>query len=454
MKGLFASLMQSIPERRETDISALIDRTMGGSLSKTGIVVNAESALHCTTVLACTMAIASGVAMLPFKLYQALPDGGRKEAVDNPLYDLLDTAPNEWQTSVEFMETWVMHAVLAADGYAYKNYVRGRLYELIPLLPSKVFVRQLPDYTLVYDISLPDGTVQPVERKYVMHLRSPSWNGYSGLAAVKLARDAIGLALATEETHARLHANGTRPGGVLSTAATLDEDQVKLIREQWQQTQGGVANAMRTAILGGGLAWTPLAMTGVDSQHIETRRFQIEEICRAMGVFPQMVGHSDKTATFASAEAFFLAHVVHTLSRWTRRVEKRVSLDLLTPADRKAGLYPKFSYQALLRGDNKTRAEFYQVLVMLGVMTRNEARLLEELNPLPGLDTPLVPVSNATPQAMAKMLAATLREANGNSALEARLGRILSASNEALIQGARDNLDQVLIQLATEETDA
>ena len=380
-------------ERKATDIWALIDRA---AVSKTGVSVSADTALQSTTALACTQAIACGVAMLPFKLYRPLPNGGREEARTEHLYQLLDLAPNEWQTSVEFIETIVAHAVLCGDGYSFVNRINGEARELIPFVPSQVKTERAADYTLTYRVRLADGSELIVPRENMLHLRGPSWNTYSGMDAVRLAREAIGLSLATEETHARLHGQGARPGGVLSTDGNLNDAQLKLIREQWQQTQGGVANAMKTAILQGGLKWTPLAMSGVDGQHIETRRFQIEEICRAFGVFPQMVGHSDKTATYASAEQFFLAHVVHTLSRWTRRIEKRLTLDLMTPAQIKAGLYPKFSFQALLRGDNQTRAEFYTALVTLGIMTRNEARLLEEMNPLDGLDDPLVPLNMGT----------------------------------------------------------
>jgi HK97 family phage portal protein len=131
-------------------------------------------------------------------------------------------------------------------------------------------------------------------------------------------------------------------------------------------------------------------MTGVDAQHIETRRFQIEEICRAFRVFPQMVGHTDKTATFASAEAFFIAHAVHTIAPWCTRWEQTICRDLLLDGEEAAGLYAKFSLQALLRGAAKDRGEFYAKALGAGgspaFMTQNEVREREELNPLEGGD--------------------------------------------------------------------
>jgi HK97 family phage portal protein len=264
------------------------------SPAKSGATVNATSALECTTALACVQAIACGVAMLPLDIYRPREGGGRDVATDEPLWEFFAGQPNEWQTWPEWIETTLMHAVLCGDGISFINRPnpRGLIRELIPLVPASVSVEQRQGYDLLYHLVLADGRSLTVGREQVFHLRAPSWNAYSGLDATKLAREAIGLALATEEAHARLHANGARPGGILTTEQRLTREQVDELRAAWQQTQGGLSNAMRTAVLSSGLKWEPMGMTGVDAQHIETRRFQIEEICRAFGVYPAMVGHS------------------------------------------------------------------------------------------------------------------------------------------------------------------
>ena len=413
MAGFLARLLGGPVERKAVAFSQEWLEYFGVvNTTKAGLAVTTERALQCTTALACGYAIACGVAMLPGKLYRPTASGGREEARDLPVFGLLDLAPNDWQTSVEFIETLVLHAVFTGNGYSFINRVNGEPRELIPLVPTKVEPKQLPDFGLMYRVSLPDGTQRDIPRRDILHLRGPGWDGYQGLDAVRLAREAIGLALATEETHSRLHSNAIRSSGILQTEASLGSEDVDLLRKQWEETQGGLLNTMKPIVLTGGLKWEALSMTGVDSQHLETRRFQIEEICRAMGVFPQMVGHSDKTATFASAEAFFLAHVVHTLSRWTRRIEKRLAVDLLTPEQIREGLFFKFSFQALLRGDSKARADFYRALVTLGIMTRNEARALEEMNPIDGLDEPLTPLNLG----LLEQLEAMLNNGDGDGA--------------------------------------
>ncbi len=252
--------------------------------AKSGATVNATPALECTTALACVQAIA----MLPLDIYRPREGGGRDVAADEPLWDFFAGQPNEWQTWPEWIETTLMHAVLCCDGisFIHRPNPRGPIRELIPLVPGGVSIEQRQGYDFAYHLVLADGCSLTVGREQVFHLRAPSRNAYSGLDATKLAREAIGLALATEEAHARLHANGARPGGILTTEQRLTREQADELRGAWQQTQGGLSNAMRTAVLSLGLKWEPMGMTGVDAQHIETRRFQIDEICRAFGLYP------------------------------------------------------------------------------------------------------------------------------------------------------------------------
>jgi HK97 family phage portal protein len=144
-------------------------------------------------------------------------------------------------------------------------------------------------------------------------------------------------------------------------------------------------------------------MSGVDQQLIETRKHQIEEICRHFGVMPIMVGHADKTATYASAEQMFLAHVVHTLSPWYERIEQSADVNLLTQEDIQQGYYTKFTANALMRGAAKDRGEFYAKALgaggTKGWMTQNEIRALEEMDPSDDPEADKLPQpTNATPE--------------------------------------------------------
>jgi HK97 family phage portal protein len=401
MRGLFGSLASAV-DFKTTDIEALTWSVLtgGGFQSNSGVAVNLNTALKVSTVLACCRVLAEGLAQMPVKLNRIGKDGTRTPALDHPVYKLLSRRPNDWMTSFEMREMMMLHAVLTGNAYAYIGRGGGKIVELIPLIHSQVTPVQALDYGLVYNVTDMTGRVTSLDRNSVMHLRGPSWNGYLGMDALQLAREAVGLSIATEETHARLHGNGARPGGVLTTTQNLGPEQVKSIREAWELVQGGVRNAMKTAILSGDLKWTPMAMTGVDNQHIETRKHQVEEICRHLGVFPQMVMHTDKTATFASAESFFQAHVTYSLMPWVRRWEEVIERDLLNNED---GLQVKFSAAALLRGDASQRSAFYEKALggargETAYMTRNEVRALEDLDPIEGGDTlpqPTAPAPSA-----------------------------------------------------------
>lgn len=388
MRGLFGSIVARV-ESKATDISALTwSALLGSPNSRSGVSVTVITALKVTTVLACCRVLAEGVAQLPLKLFRV--DGESKiAATDHPVYKLLYRRPNDWMTSFEMREMMMIHAVLMGNAYAYigwgTNPVTGvrSVQEIIPLVPTFVTPIQSVDYGLTYNVTDPSGQVTSVARENIFHLRGPSWNGYYGMDAVQMAREAIGLAIATEETHASLHANGAQPGGVLGISGALSPDAKARLVASWKEMQEGVRNRFKTAVVDSAATWTPLSMSGVDNQHLDTRKFQIEEICRALRVFPQMVGYSDKTATFASAEAFFLAHVVHSLTPWIVRWEQTIERDLLQNED---GLIAKFNLQGLLRGDATARANYYKAALGAGGspawMEVNEIRDLEEMNPV------------------------------------------------------------------------
>lgn len=448
-------------QRKSVAFDPALTEFFGGRHVKSGVPVTTDTALQVTTVLACARVIAEDVARLPAKIFRETDDGGRVPEKNHPAYSLLYRQPNEWMTAFEFREVMGLHAVLNGNAYAYIGRAGGKIKELIPLTCG-VTVKQASDYTLTYDLSDKNGVFQSLPRKSIMHLRGPSWNGYLGLNAVQMAREAIGLAIATEENHAKLFANGARPGGVLSVEGNLSQAAKDKLKESWAAAQAKLSNAFKTAVIDGNVKWNPMAMTGVDAQHLETRRYQVEEIARAMRVFPQMIGSTDKTTTFASAESFFLAHVVYSISPWTERWEEVIWRDLL---DGDVDLYAKFNITSLLRGDAKTRAEFYASAIVNGWMTRNEVRALEEMNPLPGLSEPLIPLNMATQaqvDAMATDVVKTIKSMIGDNGgpslddheLELKVGRVLSSLNETRIREASDRLGKVLATLPapSEET--
>lgn len=377
MAGFFSRMFQ-----RKSSVTTLelFREVFGGSPAKSGQRVNIETAIQVATVFACLRVLADGVAQVPLKLYRT--DGRRRlPATDHPLYTVLHRQPNEWQTSYEYRETMMLHVGLTGRHFSFINRVRGQVAELIPLDPGRVTVKRSTDLVITYEVLGLDGSKMLFPREALWHVRGPSWDSFSALQPVRLAREAIGLSQAIEEQQARFYETGASPSGLLSVEGTLDDEQNKRLRAWLEKDVQGAKNAGRPFVLDRNSKWMQMSMSGVDAQTLEQRKFQIEEICRAFRVMPIMVGYSDKAATYASAEQMFLAHVVHTLSPWYERLEQSIDANLLSDADRRAGLYAKFVEEGLLRGSLKDTKDYLLGLVNGGLMTPNEGREKLDLDP-------------------------------------------------------------------------
>lgn len=391
--GLLAAAVSKSWKSIDNDTLALWREIYGNRSSSSGKNINLQTAMQVATVFACARVIAEGIAQVPLKIYKESDDGKtRAPNKDHPLYWLLYRQPNSFQTSYEYRETIGLHLAMTFRHYSFVNRTaRGKILELIPLEPSRVTVRCSDDYTLTYEVTGKSGSVKTFPAEAIWHIRGPSWCGWEGLDALYIARDIVGLSISLEESQARFHANGSKPSGIYSIEGTLKPEQYVQLRDWIVREHAGSANSGIPMILDRNAKWLQQAMTGVDAQHLESRKYQCEEICRNMRVMPIMVGYSDKATTYASSEQMFLSHVVHTLSPWYERIQQSIDVNLLTDADAKAGIYAKFLVGALLRGSLNDTANFLEKLTTGGIMVRNESREYLDLNPIDGLDEPLIP---------------------------------------------------------------
>lgn len=372
-------------------VASLIDGRGGGMVA--GVHVNDKTALQVSTVLACVRAIADGVATPKLHVYRETRDRPRELADNVPEYRLLSRRPNEWQTSFEWRRQMTMHAALCGTGLSIK--VRGanrRLRELIPIMPGQWEVKSTSRWEQVYRCWDEFGLIGEFAPDDVFLIKNIQWDMINSLDAVHLARQSIGLAIASERSQAAMHANGLRPSGTYSVSGTLNKDQHDRL-SALLKARSGVENAGAPLVLDRDAKWLSTAMTGVDAQHVETRRMQVEEICRAFGVFPIMVMHADKSATFASSEAFFAAHTKQTLRTWHEAWAQRIDEFLL---DGSGPLWAEFDTRYLTAGSMADRAQWARTMAEMGIYTRNELRDEEGKDPLPGLDSPLMPLNMST----------------------------------------------------------
>lgn len=390
--------------RKQSVYDRWIELLSLGTRSKSGPTVNMNTVLRVSAAFACMRVIAQGGAQLPFKLFQEQTTNGLQRIVparDHQVYDVITARPNAWQTSFEFREQLFLHATMG-NAYAFKNIYRGKVAELILLNPARVKAQQNEDWSITYKVRGTSGEEKDIDPGLIWHVRGPSWDGFLGLDTLNIAREALGLSMALEDSHASLHANGVRPSGIYSVDGNLNEQQHEKLTNWIKREAAGPDKVGTPLVLDRAAKWLSQAMSGVDAQHIETRQLQIEEVCRFFGVLPIMIGYTgDKASTYASAEAMFTAHKVHTLDPWLTRVEQSADVNLLTEQERRQGFYFKFNANGLLRGSAKDRAEYYAKALGSGGspawMTQDEVRALEEMDPMGGAANKLPPLIANTP---------------------------------------------------------
>jgi HK97 family phage portal protein len=380
--GFFAA---AIARKSGVSTLDLFREIYGGRVSSSGKPVNLQTALGVSTVFACARLIGNGMSQVPCKLMKETFDGKRTTRIvarDHPLYNLISHRPNPWQTGFEFRQMMSWHVEIAGNFFAFKNAPLGALRELIPFLPGEVVVRRNNDLTLTYIVtSAVTGKVMEFPAESIWHVRGPTWNGWIGIDWLQVARDAIGLAIATEESQAALHKNGVRTTGAYSFEGSLPEGQYDKLRAWIDREHAGAANAGRPMILDRAAKWVQTQMTAIDAQHIETRRYQVEDVCRSMGVLPIVLGFSDKSNTYASAEQMFLAHMVHTLSPRWQMYKASMNVNLLTEEELAAGYYFNFVEEGMIRGSVKDTKDAILGYVNGGLLTPNEGRDLLDRNP-------------------------------------------------------------------------
>lgn len=369
-------------------VANLIDGVAGGTVA--GVSVNEKTALQVSTVLACVKVIADGCATPDLHVFREKRDGSRELAVNIPEYRLLSRRPNEWQTSFEWRRQMTIHAALTGSALSIKvKGDNGRVRELIPVQPGQWDVRKVSRYEVRYRCWDEFGIIGEFAPDDVFVLNCVQWDWLKSLNAVSLARSAIGLAMATEKSQAAMHENGLRPSGTYSVEGTLSKEQYNALTQHLKE-KAGTSKTGTPLILDRNAKWLNTAITGVDAQHVETRRMQVEEICRAYGVFPIMVGHSDKSATFASSEAFFGAHLIHTLTPWHKAWTQRFDEMLLDGA---GPLFAEFDTRYMRMASMKDRAMYARTMIEMGLLSPNEWRDMEGLDPREGGDEYLRPLN-------------------------------------------------------------
>ena len=382
--GIFSGLFKSRDKPTDSTAGSRYTFYMGGSTS--GKTVTERSAMQMTAVYSCVRILAEAIAGLPLHVYRYNSNGGKEKAIDHSLYLILHDEPNPEMSSFVFRETLMTHLLLWGNAYAQiiRN-SKGEVMALYPLMPNKMSVDRDENGQLYYqylrstdEIGGKNETVilKPTD---VLHIPGLGFDGLVGYSPIAMAKNAIGLAIATEEYGAKFFANGAAPSGVLEHPGTIKDPQ--RVREAWQSQFGGSQNSGKIAVLEEGMKYTPISISPEQAQFLETRKFQINEIARIFRVPPHMVGDLEKSS-FSNIEQQSLEFVKYTLDPWVIRWEQSIMRTLLSP-DEKKKYFVKFNLEGLLRGDYQSRMNGYATARQNGWMSANDIRELENLDRIP-----------------------------------------------------------------------
>ena len=346
--------------------------------SSSGKTVNERTALQTTAVYACVRILAETIASLPMHTYRYAPNG-KEKATDHPIYYLLHSEPNPEMTSFVFRETLMGHLLLWGNAYAQIiRDGRGRVVGLYPLLPNKMLVNRTDQGILYYQYEK-DGQSYFLKNYEVLHIPGLGFDGLIGYSPIAMAKNAIGMALATEEYGAKFFANGASPGGVLEHPGVVKDP--ARIRESWNSVYQGSGNAHRVAVLEEGMKFQSIGIPPEQAQFLETRKFQLNEIARIFRIPPHMIGDLEKSS-FSNIEQQSLEFVMYTLDPWVVRWEQAIQRALFSETEKRQ-YFAKFNVDGLLRGDYQSRMNGYAVGRQNGWLSSNDIRELENLNRIP-----------------------------------------------------------------------
>ena len=369
---------------------------IGGSMdTSSGVAVSETNAMRVAAAWRCVNILAGTIGSLPLDLVRRVSETVREPAAGHPLRRVLTVKPNQWQTPCEFRRLMQAHLLLRGNAYAVKVRAGVQVVGLIPVHPDRVNVEQREDYTLRYQVTMKDGTTRFYGAGDLFHLRGLSLDGIKGLSVLSYMRESLGLAMAAERSSADMMRNGQLVSGVLKHPGKLSPEAFARLKASMDERRAGGASAGGSLILEEGMEFAGISMSARDLQFLEQRDFQRYDIAMFFGVPPHMIGATEKTTSWGSGiEAQGIAFVTYTLNDWLKIWEEAIKRDLIAEREWEA-LDARFYTQGLMRGDVKARWDAHVKGLQWGVVSPNEVRAFEDMNPREGGETFYLPPNTA-----------------------------------------------------------
>ncbi len=370
-----------------------------GSQSLSGENVTEHTALTYSAVWNAITLISGTVSTLPLHLLRK----DQKKTLfvtEKRLFRVLHDRFNPYMTAQIGREVMMAHVL--AWGNAYAEIVRngyGEVVELWPIAPNRVTV-EMQNGELVYRIKV-GSEEKPFFRDKILHIAGLGFDGFQGYSVIGMARKSIGLGMAMETFGSLYFGNGTHPGVIVSHPNTAMSAQAHAnLKNALTETYSGLGKSHRLMLLEEGMKIENVGIPPEDSQFLESRQFQIPEIARWFNLPPHKLKDLTRSS-FSNIESEQISFVTDSILPWLVRFEQHYNMQLLTESEQfKQNIYTRHNVEGLLRGDAKSRSEYYKNMWGSGFMTQNEVRELEDKDPHPDpmadelfIMTNMIPVS-------------------------------------------------------------
>jgi len=378
-------LMSALEKRSNlaTPEKWLVDWFSGGGIeTSAGVRVTTATAMNFVAVYSCIDILARTVGSLPLYLYRRLEGGGKELARKHPLFRLMRRQPNPEMTAMRYRTTLQGHLGSWGNAYSFIDWGgNGYPKALWPLRPDKIHVERKAG-RLEYKYN-PGSEELTVPNESILHIPGFGYDGVIGYSPITLAREAIGLGMAAEEFGSRYFGAGTHPGMIIEHPGKLSPEAKSNLQTSLGEAQSGLGNTHRLMLLQEGMKAQKIAIDPKDSQFLETRKFQISEICRIFHVPPHMLADVEKSTSWGSGiEEQNIGFITHTMRPWLVLWEEELNRVLLLEKE-KDDYFFEFDLMALLRGDSVKRWTSYIMGKRNGILNADEIRGWENLNPLP-----------------------------------------------------------------------
>lgn len=354
-----------------------------------------SKALLLSTVYRCTEVISDSIAQLPLEPYKIDENGYKTKYVGHPTYSLLNREPNNKMTRFTFIKTMVVSMLLKGNAYAYierDNKGNAKALHYIPSELVTIISPQTISDNIVYNVT---GMANAIEACNMIHLLNFSYNGIVGISTLAHAKSTLGLA-ADSEAHAQgFFKGGANLAGILKVQSTLTSKQKNDLKTSWQTAFSPVTGTPNgVAVLEGNMDFQPITVNPSDAQLLETRQFNVVDICRFFGVSPVKAFDLSKSS-YSTVEATELAFLTDTLAPLLEKIELEFERKLYKPSE-KDSIDVRFNTSTLLRADKQSLANYYNILFQIGVISPNEIRKELDLPSIENGDNTFVQVNVQT----------------------------------------------------------